>query len=39
MYIEHVAVNQKMENVLFEKPGQALAKVSAQPAQQLMRRP
>ena len=33
MYIEHVAVNQPMENALFAKPGQALAKVSGQPSQ------
>jgi len=39
MYIEHVAVNQQMENALFEKPGQALAKVSSQQTQPMTRRP
>jgi outer membrane lipoprotein-sorting protein len=39
MYIEHVAVNQTMENALFEKSGQALAKVSSPGAQPTSRRP
>lgn len=39
MYIDHVAINQPMELALFEKPGQALAKVSSQPIQPAVMHP